>query len=434
MRNLDVGVIFFIGILGAFGCKGGDPDGTSGTAGGGAGGPTPGDGVLDPSWGGDGSVEGRVDGDEAAINGIDVQPDGRIVAAMRIAGTGNAAAPALFRFLPDGTPDPAFGSDGAVLVPPGPGPDYLSATLVQPDGKILAAGSLSKLLQAPEIILFDPVLLRFEADGSVDTTFGDQGRAVFEPSAGEVAVALSLDADGSILVVVKESSSAALTRFLPDGSLDTAYGVSGVATLDVRNPAIAVQSDGRLIIAGEVAGNPDTEYGVRRYARDGTLDVTFGDAGVVLFGKLTSDYPGASVAVAKDDSIVVGYPLLSDGLVSYDMVLERLSPGGAPDASFGEGGRVVHNAADQDHVRALAVQDDGSVLAAGTLGPGALKSAANLTRFRPDGTVDPDFAKGGAYTVADSFSQLNAVRILLNGGIFVAGETSSSYIAACYLP
>ena len=291
MRTLEAVVISFIYATGVLGCEDGDPD----EAGGAAGGPALGDGVLDPSWGGDGSVEGLINGDEAAINGVDVRPDGRIVAAMRIAGTGNGAAPALFRFLPDGVPDPAFGSEGAALVPPGPGPDYLAATLVQPDGKILTAG-------------------------------------------------------------------------------------------------------------------------------------------VLLFEKLTSDYPGASVAVAKDDSIVVGYPLLADGLTRYDIVLERLGPGGAPDASFGDGGRIVHDAADQDHVRALAVQDDGSVLAAGTLGPGALKSAANLTRFRPDGSLDPDFAQGGAYTVADSFSQLNAVRVLPSGGIFVAGETSSSYLAACYLP
>jgi uncharacterized delta-60 repeat protein len=169
------------------------------------------------------------------------------------------------------------------------------------------------------------------------------------------------------------------------GGLDPSFGLGGkvltrFGSADARANAVAIQADGRIIVAGQLS--PDGMLALARYDVDGTLDPAFGVA-----GKVTTDItaPGFAVAIQSDGKIVVA-----------GGVLLRYNTNGTPDATFGGDGVV--EAALHD----LALQADDKIVVAGTI-----DGTSGLARFLPDGTLDPTFAGDG---VVDAFGGSPAIQ------------------------
>ena len=198
------------------------------------------------------------------------------------------------RFNPAGVLDPGFGTGGTTPTTPfaGPGPISVSAVAVQPDGRIVAAGLA---------VAFPPDfgVVRFNVNGPLDGTFSGNGRVTTDFGAGEIARAVAVQPDGKIVAAGFATpippvgpSSAALARYNPDGSLDDGgpsdttemdgFGTGGrVTTAGMEGRAVALQPDGRIVVAGSRTTPVAPGMALARYTRQGSLDATFSGDGIV---------------------------------------------------------------------------------------------------------------------------------------------------------
>lgn len=306
------------------------------------------------------------------------------------------------RLLAAGDLDPSFGDGGLVFDPPSVGPDdlaFIADVEALPGDKILVAGSVGDR----EVDANDYLLRRYNADGSLDTAFGTNGSSTgrFNGLATFFQNVAPLP-NGKIMVhghqFVATGSQAMIARFNADGSLDTAYaGGAGFFTIEDR-AAMGVAPDGSVVL--------DTDsFGVQRYTADGTLDAMFGGGD----GSAESLLDGlAHVVLLQPDGKILLGGALDDEAVRFAVV--RLNADGSPDASFGDGGKVVANvtglpfSVGTQSVRDLHVLPDGRILAMGIArlidtGVSGAVVQLGVARFLSDGTVDPTFGNNGGTTV-----------------------------------
>ena len=300
--------------------------------------------------------------------------------------------------------DPSFGNGGIVTTNiAGDGrSEKINATRIQPDGKIVAAGSSA---------IGNFMLVRYNPDGTLDNSFGNGGKITTDlHGAYEQATALALQHDGRIVVAGSSSWQGgvfALARYNTDGTLDSTFGVSGTVTTQFDGgsaeiAAIRIQQDGKIVAAGSGPG-VNADFALARYNSDGTLDISFGNGGRVLtdLTPSTVSYDHAlAVALQRDGKIVAGGSTSS--LTPLDFALVRYNPDGSLDASFGNGGKEITSFGPDrnDTIHALEVQQDGRILAAGESRPSPCCNGNNfaLARYYPDGTLDPDFGIKGKLT------------------------------------
>ena len=294
------------------------------------------DGQLDPVFGSSGIVTPTQLGGDANVRALALQPDGKIVAAgYKVFFAGRAAA-VVARFNTDGSLDAGFGSNGFVTPDIGsPGHDFLFALAIQSDGKIVTGGKTTGVTASGAA-----VLLRYNANGTLDTGFGTGGITTVQVgSCGNSINALQLLADGKILAAGGMDCRSGLMRFLPNGTLDAGFGSQGaVTTLFPGNTISAVnslvlQSDGRIVALSD--GNSGQGPLLARYEADGTLDATFGVGGIApsSFALLS----GNSAVLTTGGKIVLA-GLASGGTTRF--AVARYSSGGLPDATFGNNGQI----------------------------------------------------------------------------------------------
>ena len=251
------------------------------------------DGSLDPTFGAGGKVTTQLAFLDMA-NGLAIQSDGKLVAA----GTCTPGGFCLARYNPDGTLDATFGAGGKVIVPSPTGADAQASTLiVQTDGKLVAAGRCPQSASTQR----DFCLARFNAAGSLDTTFGTNGWVATDFGGTEAATALVLQTDGKLVAAGSQlgtPSDFLLARYNSNGSLDAGFGTAGKVTTDFFAStdsafALMLQPDGKLIAAGGTEVPGTRQFGIARYNPDGSLDGTFGS-----LGKLTTDFGNPAYATA----------------------------------------------------------------------------------------------------------------------------------------
>jgi uncharacterized delta-60 repeat protein len=198
------------------------------------------------------------------------------------------------RTTPTFLPDPSFGAGGLVTMGVGTRNASWSQVAVQPDGQIVVfTGYNNDLVALPDRVTssyritpsYDE-LLRFNADGSLDPTFGTGGvvQLPTDASAGVMAVA----SDGQIYVGTTVNSVATVYRFNPNGTPDTTYGVGGAVTVDIGGASLTVEAltltpDGKIVVAGTMGPAWTAEYGVTRLNSNGTLDTTFNKTGLFSY-------------------------------------------------------------------------------------------------------------------------------------------------------
>jgi uncharacterized delta-60 repeat protein len=372
---------------------------------------------LDPGFDEDGrATADLVDG----VHDMAVLTDGRIVVI-------NAFDVA--RFHATGGIDASFGSGGVAHVEFPGTVDRLHAIAVQPDGRLVIAGS-TQFNNIPAA-----ALIRLHPDGSVDTSFGANGTVTKEgtrSSANDVLI----QPDGRIVtggsfVKPDGDSDFVLFRFLPDGSPDPDFGTDGAAIVDMGGKAeipsaIALQADGRLLITGRVgeSGGADPDIGVARFLADGTLDPDFGIGGVT--GTSTPDFwdEPRDMVVQPDGRIVLAGVFDVRGPSSSRFLVIRLNPDGTLDHGFGDLGYAEWAvfSDENDAANALALQPDGRIVVVGQKAAYGSSDFA-IARYLPNGTLDPDFGENGLSAV-DFFGSTDFARtvaITADGGILVGG-------------
>ena len=382
-------------------------------------------GDLDPSFGTGGIVITSFGGSDVA-SAVVIQPDGKLVVAGRTNIAGNTVF-ALARYNPNGGLDPTFGTGGLVTTDFG-STDQAFAVALQGDGKIVTAGRRGS----------DVIVARYNADGSVDSSFGSTtGRVITNFGATEQALALVLQPDGKIVVAGRTNRPApngnfdfALARYEAAGTLDLTFGTAGLVTTDFggsvdRAFAMALQPDGKLVVAGD----SDANFALARYNSNGSLDPGFGTGGKVITSFGGTDQASA-VILQPDGKIVVAGQ--TDTGVSIDFALARYLPDGSLDGAFGSGGRVTTNftGTSDDLGAAVVLQSDGKIVVGGTS-----EDNFALARYTPGGALDTTFGSAGTGTVTTNLGGedlLHAMALQADGAIVAVGESADRFALARY--
>jgi uncharacterized delta-60 repeat protein len=385
-------------------------------------------GDLDPTFDDDGKVTTHFIFNDQA-NGMAIQADGKIVAAgftvcEPCAGPVTPHDFALSRYNADGSLDPAFDGDGRVRTDFAGGSDQAFAVAIQGDGKIVAAGSASvsgvdfALVRYNSDGSLDPT---FDGDGRVTTDYGFGSSQVH---------GLAIQADGKIVAAGYGSSTQFdffLARYLPNGSLDPTFDEDGKVTFTPFPPsnnnranAVAVQGDGKIVAAGCArCSSTGADFALARYLANGSLDGSF--AG----GRVTTDFAGAadeafSIAIQGDGKIAAA------GIASgTDFALARYNTDGSPDPTFDGDGKVTTDfGGSSDHAFGIALQGNGKLVAAGCTSCSTNAQDFALARYKTDGSLDPTFSGDGRVTTdfAGDRDVARAVRIQRDKKIVAAGS------------
>ncbi len=388
-------------------------------------------GELDPTFGSGGKVLTPVGTGNDYANALVLQPDGKLVAAGW-GDDGGTGVFALARYLPNGSLDTSFGSGGKVVTPVGTGSSGANALVLQPDGKLVAAGwSVSGDN--------DFALVRYNPDGSLDTTFGSGGKVITPVGTGnDYANALVLQPDGKLVAAGHSWNSSTrrfnfgLVRYNPDGSLDTTFGSGGmvatpVGTDDNIAKTLVLQPDGKLVAAGWSDDGISNSYSTLvRYNPDGSLDTNFGTSGKLITSLGPSSSAYALVLQPDGKILVAGYSFSG---TNGDFALVRHHPDGSLDTSFGNGGKVVTDInTGSDFAAALILQPDGKLVAAGNSYDVAGRTYFALVRYYPDGSLDTSFGNGGKVVtgVGSIEDEAHALVLQPDGKLVAAGESEGS--------
>ncbi len=305
-----------------------------------------------------------------------------------------------------GSLDNTFGIGGIVTTAIGNGYVYGSATAIQTDGKILVAGSFSYNNMRFEFALIryntDGSIDSSLGTNGIDTTaidsFNDVAAAVAIEPNGKIVVAGS--SNDSL------NNKFALVRYNQNGSLDTTFGVKGKVTTSFDNTyddgnSMAIQPDGKIVVAGSASyKDSTTEFAVARYDSTGAPDATFGDNGEVVTSIYGYDDEGYSVALQNDGKIVVAGIALDS--INYEFAVVRYDLTGTIDSSFGNYGKVTTDILGYgDFAYSVALQSNGQIVAAGrsfNYITNAFMFAA--VRYNADGTLDNTFGWEGKDTTS----------------------------------
>src|SRR5213082_1116202 len=379
------------------------------------------DGDLDPTFGTDGKVLTDFDHSTDIAYAVAVQTDGKLVVigTTYINNDFSDEDFAVARYNPDGTLDETFGVGGKVQTDFPDLAAVASSVVIQPDGKIVVAGGAFPLFT----FAGDFKVVRYNSNGSLDTSFGDGGIVTTTFPEGSYAFDVALQADGKIIAAGTvfvdfnpgESSNTdfALARYNPDGTPDATFGNGGQVSTDfvgLEDDAFSVliQPDGKIVAVGS-ANNPATYYDFAavRYLSNGTIDTTFGVAGKVStdFGDQNFDR-ARSAALQPDGRIVAaGFAISQNGGVQ-NFAVARYTSSGVLDTTFSRDGKTKIDFGNCcQSANKVLLQSDGKIITVGYANTEDSDSDFLLARLSPRGSLDPTFGVGGK--VRTSFGDLN---------------------------
>ncbi|MFO1008373.1 MAG: protein kinase [Planctomycetaceae bacterium] len=387
------------------------------------------DGSLDTSFDGDGKVTTAVGpGNDLAFS-LGIQGDGKIVMGGE-ASDGSLADFALVRYHSDGSLDTTFDGDGKIALAIGDRDDVGHSVELLDDGKILLAGTTDIAGQ------YDVAVVRFNTDGTLDTTFDGDGKKIQAIGAlDDYGFDVAAGRDGKIVVAGNsnngENTDFAVARFNSDGTLDSSFDHDGpgrVVTsfgINQDEPRQVIIANGKIVVAGFTWNGSDWDLALARFNRDGTLDKTFDEDGK-LTARFGSLYDMAHCVAAQRDGklVVAGY---SNNGKDYDFAVARYNLDGSLDSTFDGDGKLTTDFENSEEVSfGVAIQDDGKIVVAGYAVVGPAYDFA-LTRYNEDGSLDTTFDGDGKVTTAIGSSHDLAFSLVLqnDGKIVVAGSSIS---------
>lgn len=323
-----------------------------------------------------------------------LQPDHKIVVAGQ---ADNEIVVA--RFLPNGDPDSTFHGDGIARFPLGGTGAIGHAVALQPDGKLVVAAAT--LISGEDAW----AVVRLQRNGEIDSTFGQDGFVKTNVATGfEYPNEMAIQQDGKIVVAGKVQSKTftdmAVVRYTSDGRLDEDFGTNGIVVTDFRQEDeawdLVIQRDGKIIIAGFSSVQAVGDFAMARYTSDGDLDPSFGDGGKVL-----TDFNQGS-DFAKSIALLPNGKILLSGNADYfnldqtsDIGIARYNSNGILDSTFATYGLSILTEGEVTDGNAMAVQPDGKILITGRTDYPNSERLWFLTRVLPDGTRDSIFGDNG---------------------------------------
>ena len=324
----------------------------------------------------------------------------------------------------DGDLDTSFDTDGIQTTSIGSVQDIAYSVAIQSDGKIVAAGYSHNGSNN------DFAVVRYNNDGSLDTTFGTAGKVITAIGSGtDVANYVVVQSDGKIVATGYSDNGSnvdfAVVRYNTDGSLDTSFGTGGKVTTAVGSSndtgrSVVMQSDGKIIVVGSSENLTDTDFAVVRYNTNGSLDTTFSGDGKVTTA-IGSGNDGANSVVLQSDGKIVVAGVSFETFEVFAVV--RYSSTGSEDATFSGDGKVTTAVGTrQDQARSVVLQSDGKIVAAGFSDNGSNYDFA-VVRYNSDGSLDTTFSGDGIVTTAVGLALdiANSVVMQSDGKIVAAG-------------
>lgn len=373
------------------------------------------------------------------LNDVQIQPDQKIIL------TGVALTPAfagelkVMRLKSNGSPDSTFATNGIYTLLVG-NESYGYRSAVTQDGKIIIAGiNYDATYQA------DWLLLRLDSTGMLDPTFGNNGITLVDFfNRDDLAYGMKLQPDGKIVVAgsftdtVNFYNNPCIMRFMADGIVDSSFGNNGIAfipgiDIDNRFYNVTIQPDGKVVACGHLskvfAGSQDFDVLVMRTDSNGIPDQGFGINGTIIQSINGGIDDAFGIDIDLDGNIVVaGFTTLPVTL-EFDMVLIKYDSTGMPVSNFGNNGVITFNNSEIDLAMDVKVQPDNKIVLGGSSGLsffGARDFA--LWRYLPDGNPDATFGNNGFVTTAilPTFQDCNAIALQSDGKIVAAGRANNS--------
>lgn len=370
---------------------------------------------------------------------VAVQPsDNKIVAAgLSYIDTKNFFA--LARYNTDGTPDTTFNTTGIVTTAIGTGNDEAHAVAIQPaDGRIVAAGVANNGTKN----VF--ALVRYNSNGSLDTSFGTGGivtTAVGLSAAG--AYSLAIQPNGKIIAAGDSYLGTGydvftLVRYNTDGSLDTTFGTGGIVTTAIGTghasaSAVALQPEGKIVAGGAASAGVKSLFALARYNTNGSLDASFGSGGTLTTAIGTTEPVVNALAVQPSGGkIVAAGTAANASSQTLSFALARYNPNGSLDTSFNSSGTLITAIGGGGEANAVAIQTDGKIVAAGYSNNGT-QNLFTVARYLGDSlsftvTYDGNGSTGGAapvdnnpYAPGDTVPVQNNTGSLVRFGYTFAG-------------
>jgi uncharacterized delta-60 repeat protein len=407
-------------------------------------------GPLDTSF----KFRGRIiltdvgDGTFEAAYAMAVQPDGKIIAVgFSTPAVGPSSDFALVRYESTGRVDPQFGDNGRVLTDfSGTGStDQAFAVAIDSIGRIVVAGYSSSNIGVDFAVDF--AVARYNPDGTPDNTFNSTGKVLTNLGGDDTGTAVAIDWNDKIVVAgisnAGGTSDFAVVRYNVDGTLDTTFNANGRVLTDVGigsgdfATSAVIQSDGKIVVGGlsDASGIP-YDFSLIRYNPDGTLDLTFNTTGKVL-----TDFTGSgsydalqALAVQSDGKIVAVGESISSGGLSF--AVARYTTTGTLDSSV-----LTAFAFGNASAQAVVIQADGKIVAAGSFDDGNRKGPDfALARYNMDLTLDRTFhLTGKVVTDIGGFDVAYGVGIQPDGTIVAAGfsfnvKRTSDFALTRYTP
>jgi uncharacterized delta-60 repeat protein len=335
--------------------------------------------------------------------------------------------------------DPSFNFHGVVITDQAQF-DEIKDIVIQPDGKIVAVGH-SGFLNTPDGDRLDVMVARYNIDGSLDAVFGNGGIVTTSVVFDARAMGVALQEDGKIVVAGSGAASLAsrfaVVRYNTDGSLDPGFGIEGIVTERIgrgrfsRINDVAIQSDGKIVVAGEAddakTREDDIVATLARFDSHGFLDFDFGSGGVsqpVPAGFVGSPMVTFNGIALQEDQKIVAAGVCGNTFPRF--CVSRYNSDGSFDNTFnGEGLVVPHLDASSGAAKAVRIQPDGKILAAGQVETNFCCPVSALARFNTDGSLDTSFGQNGnGEVMVFEFPQLRVESLAVkpNGKIVIVGE------------
>lgn len=327
------------------------------------------DGTLDTTFDTDGKlITTAVAGRVSEAMAAAITTDGKILLAAWIAGGSQGNSLALIRYNSDGSLDTTFDNDG-VRVTSLPGTPIPRDMKLQPDGKIIVA--CSGWISGSGSVL---ITTRFDQNGLADSSFGSSGYVYFAYGGSAVSTepaSIGLRSNGKIIVTGIDTSKAVI-QYNSNGTTDTTFGTNGVVS-GIAGYRLAIQSTGKTLVVDRNTDFPsNTKQTVTRLNEDGSIDPTFGINGstTITFVNQAGDLAAPfDMAVQTDDKVMLGGSIrLLNSSTGFDMAAARLTADGALDNTFAFNGRITTDLSGNDHGMSILIQPDGKIILTGQSG------------------------------------------------------------------
>lgn len=388
------------------------------------------DGTLDPSFGNGGKVFTSFENLSAGVQELVVQPDGKIIAVGTVTHyASNTYQMALVRYNENGVIDETFGTQGKVVSAFSGLNVIMHSSELLSNGKILIGAQFIPIHFGPEDVI-KSVLIRYNSDGSLDTDFGVNGivsRDLFS------AKAMARQADGKILIAgtVYENglNYFCLIRYNADGTSDASFGNNGIVTTTMTELGttieMKIQTDTKIVVVSDYYHTSHSDFVVMRFNNDGSPDTNFGQMGMVAMGEAYDDW-GATFFIQNDAKIVIAGISSSPPDFNQSYLVYRILPNGDFDLDFDNDGKMMYYLAPGIGPNKIVQLSDGKLIIVGYILNLMSYRDVILTRVLSDGTLDNTFGNNGSLVVINETSSgVGSIQQLLDFKVILGGTAGT---------